>query len=359
MYVAILAGGRGTRLWPRSTQNMPKQFADIAGRGQTMIQETVSRLDGLVDDDEIYVITSSTYLDLAMTQLPQLPAANFLVEPEGRNTAPAIGLACVQLLHRDPEAVVAFLPADHLIQDPDSLCDALAQAEKVARQDQIVTLGIEPTIPHTGYGYIRQGHQLALDDDANLQVYTVDSFLEKPDMATAQQFLVDGQHYWNSGMFICRADRLLGEIERQIPPVYERLLEIYEGFDTLDSVTILAKAWSRMPSISIDVGVMEGAHNVAVIPLRAGWSDIGSWDALGELLEQDPYGNSTVQGELFPINSEDNVIYADRPFVSLIGVKDLVVVENDNALLIGRRDQMQHVSMVVDHLRKHSRTELV
>ena len=359
MYVAILAGGRGTRLWPRSTQDMPKQFADIAGRGQTMIQETVSRLDGLVDDDEIYIITSGTYLDLAMTQLPQLPVGNFLVEPDGRNTAPAIGLACAQLHFRDPEAVVAFLPADHLIQDPNSLRDALANAEKVARQKQIVTLGIEPTIPHTGYGYIRQGHQLALDEDVSLPVYTVDTFLEKPDLATAQQFLVDGQHHWNSGMFICRADRLLDEIERQIPAVYECLSEIAEGFDTPHSAERMANAWSRMPSVSIDVGVMEGAHNVAVIPLRAGWSDIGSWDALGDLLEQDPCGNSTVQGELLPINSEGNVIYTKRPFVSLIGVKDLVVVENDNALLIGHRDQMQHVSLVVDHLRKHGRTELV
>jgi mannose-1-phosphate guanylyltransferase len=359
MYVAILAGGRGTRLWPRSRHNMPKQFADIAGRGQTMIQETVARLDGLADDDQIYVLTSNTYLDLAMEQLPQLPAANFLVEPEGRNTGPAIGLACAHLHHRDPDAVVAFLPADHLIQDSVSLRASLAKAEAVANQDQIVTLGIEPTIPHTGYGYIRQGRRLDHDDDSDLPVYTVDTFLEKPDLPTAQQLLVDGRHYWNSGMFISRADQLLGEIERQLPEVYSCLSEIRRGIDAPDAAESLAAAWTRMPSVSIDVGVMEGAEHVAVIPLRAGWSDIGSWDALGDILDQDSCGNSTVRGELFPINSKGNVIYSDRAFVSLIGVNDLVVVESGDALLIGRRDQMQSVSMVVDHLRKHGRTELV
>ncbi len=359
MYVAILAGGRGTRLWPRSRQDLPKQFADIAGRGQTMIQETVARLDGLVDDDHIYVLTGNAYLELAIEQLPQLPAENLLVEPQGRNTGPAIGLACTHLHHRDPDAVVAFLPADHLIQDAASLRKALTLAEAMAQSNHIVTLGIEPTVPHTGYGYIRQGQLVPHHEGMEQPVYSVDTFLEKPDLPTAQRLVVDGRHYWNSGMFISRADRLLNEIERQLPAVYDCLSDIRQGSDSQDSAKVLAAAWARMPSISIDFGVMEGANDVAVIPLRAGWSDIGSWDALGDILVQDHCGNSTAKGELFPIDSQDNVVYSDRAFVSLIGVQDLVVVDSGNALLIGHRDKMQNVSTVVEHLHSHGRTELV
>jgi mannose-1-phosphate guanylyltransferase len=359
MYVAILAGGRGTRLWPRSRQDLPKQFADIAGRGQTMIQETVARLEGLIEDDHIYVLTGSAYLGLAREQLPQLPTANFLVEPQGRNTGPAIGLACTHLHHRDPDAVVAFLPADHLIQDAVSLRKALALAEEMAQRNQIVTLGIEPTLPHTGYGYIRQGQLLHHHEDTDQPVYAVDTFLEKPDLPTAQQLVVDGRHYWNGGMFISRADQLLKEIERQLPDVHDCLSEIRRGLDSQESAEVLAATWAHMPSISIDFGVMEGANDVAVIPLRAGWSDIGSWDALGDVLAQDQCGNSTAKGELFPIDSEDNVVYSDRTFVSLIGVRDLVVVDSGNALLIGHRDKMQNVSTVVEYLHSHGRTELI
>lgn len=359
MYVAILAGGVGTRLWPRSRQDLPKQFADITGCGRTMIQETVQRLDGFVDDDQIYVITRSEYRELAMEQLPMLPQENFICEPYGRNTAPAIGLTCIHLRHRDPDAVVAFLPADHIISDVQALRSALRRAEEAAGNGHIVTLGIEPTLPHTGYGYIRRGQMLLNGADPDLHVYAVEKFLEKPDLLTAQRFLFEGKYFWNGGMFISQASRMLDEIERQIPDAHACLEEIRLGIGTPSADSVLANAWERMPSISIDFGVMEGAENVSVVPLRAGWSDVGSWDAVGEILDKDPDGNCVVTGDLLPIDSHHNVIYSTRSFVSLIGVEDLVIVDSKDALLIGHKDQMQKVAHVVDHLRKNGRSDLV
>lgn len=358
MYATILAGGSGTRLWPRSRQAQPKQFADIIGAGRTLIQATVDRLEDLAPPEQIYVVVGDRFVHLAVAQLPDLAQEQFIVEPSGRNTAPAIGLACIHLLRRDPNAVVAILPADHVIPDTAAFQTALRQAEAAAKEGYLVTLGITPAFPHTGYGYIKRGKQINAAGVASSLVYQVESFLEKPNRVTAEAFVADGNYYWNGGIFVCRVDRMLAEMERQLPEMYVRLQQIATALETPQAAAVLAAVWQEMPNVSIDYGVMEGATQVAMTPLDAGWNDVGSWDALANVLPCDDQKNYVAQGEVLTINSQGNIIYSNR-LVALIGVEDLAVIDTGDALLVGHRDQMQKVKDVVERLRTLERIDLL
>jgi len=358
MYATILAGGSGTRLWPHSRQRQPKQFADITGTGATLIQATAHRLAGLVNDDDLYVVVGESFAHLAAEQLPQLKGPQLLIEPSGRNTAPAIGLACLHLHRRDPAAVVAFLPADHVIPDTASFQQALRAAGVAAAAGYLVTLGITPTFPHTGYGYIKRGTALSDATLAQLPLYQVEQFLEKPNLATAEAFLADGNYFWNGGIFISRVDQMLAEMARQLPELYACLQAIEPTLDQANGAAALATAWARVPNISIDYGIMEGAQRVAVTPLDAGWNDVGSWDALGAVLPSDEEQNCVAKGELLAIASKGNIIYSDR-LVALIGVDDLAVIDTGDALLIGHKGQMQKVKDVVEQLRAKGRQDLL
>ncbi len=357
MYAVILAGGVGTRLWPRSRQSRPKQFADITGGGRTMIQATVDRLAGLVEPTQTLVVTGEQYAALTAEQLPEMPQKNIIVEPSGRNTGPAIGLACVHLLQRDPNAVLAVLPADHVILDSAAFRAALKRAFEVAKDGYLVTLGIEPDSPHTGYGYIQRAD--ALDAGDGLPVYTVQRFAEKPNRATAEAFLVEGGYYWNGGIFIFRADVMLAEMARQLPEMHTNLREIANGLGRPDAGTRMDHAWARMPSVSIDYGVMEGAAKVAMVPLQAGWNDVGSWDALQSVMPADEFGNFVAQGQTLSLGSSGNIVYSGKEIIALIGVNDLVVVEMPDALLVGHKQQMQKVKDVVEQLRNRGKEHLL
>ncbi len=358
MYAAILAGGSGTRLWPRSRQRQPKQFADITGAGETLIQATANRLAGLVADDQLYVVVGEKFAHLAAEQLPQLSQPQLIIEPSGRNTAPAIGLACLHLQRRDPTAVVAFLPADHVIPDVASFQAALEAAAVAAAQGYLVTLGITPTFPHTGYGYIKRGRALDGAALAPLALYEVERFLEKPNQPTAEGFLADGGYFWNGGIFISRVDQMLAEMARQLPALYQCLQAIQATLDQADQITAMATAWAQMPNISIDYGIMEGAQRVAVTPLDAGWNDVGSWDALEAVLPGDAQQNVVAQGETLAIDSHGNIVYSDR-LVALIGVDDLAIIDTGDALLIGHKGQMQKVKEIVEQLRGKGRLDLL
>lgn len=362
LYAAILAGGVGTRLWPRSRVTRPKQFSDITGSGRSMIQATADRLAGLVPGDRQYVITGVQYAALAAEQLPAMPAGQVIAEPNGRNTGPAIGLACLHLRLRDPDSVVAFLHSDHVIADVSRFQAALRRAEEAARHGYIVTLGIEPTHPHTGYGYIRRGEALPAAA-TDLPAYRVQQFLEKPNRSAAEAFLAEGGYSWNGGMFITHVNVMLGEIQRQQPQLFACLEEIDFSLrsDRPDAqkYAVLEAVWQRMPGISIDHGVMEGAEKVAVVPLDAGWSDVGSWDALAAVLQQDETNNYVAKGEVLTIDSQDNIVYCDKPMVVLIGVHNLVVVDSGDTLLVGDQKQMQRVKEVVDQLRAKGRSDLL
>jgi mannose-1-phosphate guanylyltransferase len=358
MYATILAGGVGTRLWPRSRQDQPKQFTDITGSGLTMIQDTALRLEGVVAPENLYVVTGAAYAGLARAQLPEVPVAQILVEPSGRNTAPAIGLACLHLLRRDPQGVLAVLPADHVILDGDCFRRALVQAGQLAAAGNLVTLGIEPTFAHTGYGYIKRSSALPTRAD-EMPAYTVERFLEKPNRIVAEQFLLEGGYYWNGGIFVARVDVWLRELERQAPDMYARLLRIGAALDTPQADGVLAAEWEQMPANSIDYAVMEHAEQVAVVPLEAGWNDVGSWDALETVLEQDERGNSIAKGDVLLLDSEGNIVYSDKRLVALVNVSNLVVVDTGDTLLIGDKRNMQRVKDVVEQLRRQGRTELL
>ncbi|MEM7131959.1 MAG: mannose-1-phosphate guanylyltransferase [Chloroflexota bacterium] len=355
-YAVILAGGVGTRLWPRSRQAHPKQFSDITGSGRTMIQETVDRLDGVVPVENIYVITGERYAELAATQLPDLPVNNIIVEPYGRNTGPAIGLACVHLYLRDEDAVVAFLHADQAIPQLESFQQALRRAFVAAQADHLTTLGITPTFPHTGFGYIRHLEEVSSVVQNGLPIYSVDSFLEKPDLPTAQAFLSEGSYFWNGGMFICRVQQMRAEFQRQLPIVYQLMEQIESTLREGGPRANIGNLWDKMPKISIDHGIMEGAQNVAVVPLDAGWNDVGSWDSIEAVRKVDTNGNCIASGEALSLHSHGSIVYSNK-LVALIGVENLVVVETDDALLIGRKDQMQKVKNVVEQLQSEGRSE--
>ena len=281
MYAVILAGGVGTRLWPRSRQSAPKQFSDITGDGRTMIQATAARLEGLVARNDIYVVTGSRYASLCAAQLDGLPRANILVEPSGRNTAPAIALACAHLQRRDPAEVVAILPADHHIQDCAAFQEALQQAQRSARSGYLTVLGIEPTKAHTGYGYIQRAAR-PLPLPGELPTFAVERFLEKPDQATAEQFLADGRFYWNGGIFVSRVDRLLTEYERQMPALFAGMSRIAAALGSPQQESVLAEVWPALPDTSIDYGLMEGAQKVAVTPMQVGVERPGQLGCAGD-----------------------------------------------------------------------------
>jgi mannose-1-phosphate guanylyltransferase len=361
MYAAILAGGVGTRLWPRSRRHQPKQFSDITGCGRTMIQATVERIDDLVTADAIYVVTGAQYAELALSQLPAIPASQIILEPEGRNTAPAIGLACVHIRRRDPHGIVAILHSDHVILDPAAFRQALSRAATAAATGGIATLGIHPTHPHTGYGYIKRGQLLDGDPAGGPPIFSVERFLEKPDLKTAESFLADGGYYWNGGIFVCRVDVMLEEIARQLPDLSAGLEEIAAALDSLagHAQQVLASVWPTIPNISIDHGVMEGAAKVMTVPLQAGWNDVGSWDALDAILPADGADNRVAQGDVLLLDSRNSIVYGDERLITLIGVENLVVVDTGDTLLIGQKHQMQSVKDVVERLRAQGRSDLL
>jgi mannose-1-phosphate guanylyltransferase len=335
----------------------PKQFTDIIGSGRSLIQATVDRVDGYVPRENIYVITGKAYKELATAQLAELPLTNIIGEPSGRNTAPAIGLACVLLQRSDPQAVVAFLPADHVVQDLEKFRAALTSAQEAARAGYLVTLGIKPQSPHTGYGYIKRNHQIGVMN--GLPVFEVAQFLEKPDRETAEKFLQDDGYYWNGGIFVTRVDTMLNEMAWQLPALYANLQKIKAALGTDKEKHVLADTWSEMPSISIDYGVMEHAQKVAVVPLDAGWNDVGSWSALEEVVPKDDDGNCLIGGENLGIDVSGSIVAGNKRFIALIGVEDLVVVDTDDALLIGRKSEMQKVKDVVKRLREMGRHDLL
>lgn len=319
-----------------------------------MIQATADRIAGLVEPHDIYVVTGLPYAALAADQLPDVPTDQILAEPSGRNTAPAIGLACVHIHRRDPNAIVAFLPSDHVMLEPAAFRNVLARAQAAAEAGYIATLGIEPTFPHTGYGYIKRGAAVPGLPADPLEIYTVEQFLEKPDRTTAESFLADGGYYWNGGIFVCRVDVMLDEFTRQIPDLAAGLSRIdaalAHGPEAGDAT--LAAVWPSLPSISIDHGIMEHAKAVATVPLVAGWNDVGSWDALEAVLQQDDTRNFVARGGIVSLQSHGNIVYSDKQVVALIHVENLVVVDTGDTLLVGDKQHMQKVKEVVDRLRE-------
>ncbi len=353
LVVVILAGGSGTRLWPRSRQALPKQFLDLTGQG-TMLQETVARLEPLVPVERMLVVTNQQYVDLARRQVPELPPQNVVGEPLPRGTAAAVGLGAIMAQHLRPDAIMASVHADHLILKPERFRAALAAAAEVAERGSLVTLGIQPAFAHTGLGYVEQGE--ALPPAGGLPVYRVVRFTEKPDLPTAERFVADGRHSWNSGLFAWRVDRILAEFSQHMPDLHAGLAEIGRSLGTPAAGETLQCVFPTLPHQTIDYGIMERAADIAVLPVDIGWTDIGSWGTLLEVLDGDEAGNVVRGGDpAFTMDTRNTLIYTAGRLVAAIGLENLVIVDSGDALLICPKERAEDVRLAVDWLKQTGR----
>jgi len=347
-YAIIMAGGVGSRFWPRSRKQKPKQMLNIFG-GNTLLQETVARISQLVPSENIQVVTTQDLSSTIKQQLPKIADTNFIIEPVGRNTAPCIGLAAVNLAKIDPDGMMIVLPADHLISDSDRFLSCLRQALEAAQEhDALVTIGIKPTHPETGYGYIQYNQAKSKSGGA----YEVITFAEKPNLETAKRFLASGDFLWNSGMFIWSVRRILREMETSLPELYSALLEVQELLKS-GQPEQAHSLYASVRSISVDFGIMEKARNVAVVRGDFSWTDVGNWAEVYRLSSKDKNGNVNLNGNVL---IEAKNCYIDSPdrFVALVGVQDLIIINTADALLICHRDRAQEVKSAVEYMERHN-----
>ena len=351
-YALIMAGGTGTRLWPVSRRDRPKQSLKLVG-DRTMFEHAVDRIAPIFQPERMFVVAGSEHVSDLADQAPELPAENFIVEPMGRGTAPAIGLGAIHLRHRDPDAVMAVLTADHFISDVERFRRVLNAADAVAEDGHLVTLGIEPSSPSTGYGYIHQGEALGKTD--GFEALRVERFTEKPDKKTAHRMVESGEYTWNSGMFIWQVERIMEEFQGQMPDFYMKLAEVEASLGTKGYSPTLYRVWPQVEKQSIDYGVMEGADDVAVIPVDIGWSDVGSWGSLAELLaamdSQDDDGNVVV-GRHVGIDTENSLIFGGERLIGTIGLENMIVVDAGDAVLVCPINREQEVRDMVHRLER-------
>ncbi len=354
MIPVIMAGGSGSRLWPKSRAALPKQFLSLTGKN-TMLQDTITRLQGLDFEAPIF-ICNDAHRFLVAEQLRQIEVVHggILLEPKGRNTAPAIALAALHALQQNDDPVLLVLAADHLIQDTKAFHKAIHHANQLALQDKLVTFGIVPDSPHTGYGYIRRGEQL---DQAETG-FAVSEFVEKPDLATAKQYLDNGDYFWNSGMFMFKASVYLKELEKYAPEMLSVCRKAIESESMdLDFVRINGEIFAECPDDSIDYAVMEKTHDAAMVPLDAGWNDVGSWSSLWETAQNKDKQGNVIVGDAILSGVKNSYINAEQRLIAVVGLDDVVVVETKDAILVANKNKVQDIKNVVNQLKEQHRPE--
>jgi mannose-1-phosphate guanylyltransferase len=342
----IMAGGIGTRFWPQSRKNTPKQVLKIVD-DIPLITATVNRIRPMIPLDNIWIVTNVDQKAILQAHLPELGDKQYIIEPMGKNTAPCIGLAAIRLRKEDPDAVMVVLPADHLIKENDKFLECLkAAAEQAVNARCLVTIGISPTRPETGYGYIQYNQELNAESK---QVYHVKTFAEKPSLATAKLFLKSGDFLWNSGIFVWTVDRIIGEIEEHMPELFVGLRELDRVFGKAKWTDTLEQVYRSFKSISIDYGVMEHASHVCVVRGDFSWSDVGSWEEVYRISDKDKAGNAFL-GETLIVDSEGCLVHSPGHLTAVLGVKNLVVITTPDATLICSREAAQDVKKVVETL---------
>ncbi len=357
LYAVIMAGGVGSRFWPRSRRASPKQFLNVLGP-DSLIQNTFARLQPLVAPENVLIVTHADYAEQTHEHLPAVPVQNILAEPIARNTAPCIAYAAARLQALDPDAVMIVLPADHLIRNVARFQDVLrTAAAKAEATDALGTIGIEPTHPATGYGYIQFDSTSENDAIDSQPTYRVKTFAEKPDLATAERFIDSGDFLWNSGMFIWRADTVLSAMAEHLPAVHRAFAPLADAFSGAGMPTAaIQKAYDQSPKISIDYGVMEpaaAAGKVFVVPGAFGWSDVGDWQAVYDLVEKDAAGNGAEGNVIMHNTSRSYARASDGRLLALVGMHDTIVVDTGDAVLVCNRDATQQVKTIVDYLDSH------
>ena len=354
MYAVIMAGGRGTRFWPLSRTEKPKHLLNITGE-KTVIQLTVERIKPLIPKENILIVTGIDHASEVAAQLPDIPEGNIIIEPMGRNTAPCIGLAALHIKRRTPHARMAVLPSDHLITDEDLYRATLAAAfDAAGRSPSLVTVGVEPTRPETGYGYIERGETAGTVGDRT--IFTARSYREKPDRETALAFIEDGGFLWNSGMFVWSVSAILKEIEALLPDLYEELLLMEKFIGTKEEEATVHASYEKIRPVSIDYGIMEKSRNVLLMEGDFGWSDIGSWDALWDILEKDSEGNA-LRGTVLQADTSNSLVFGGGKLIATVGISDCIVVDTEDALLICRRGCSQDVRKIIEQLEEKKLTE--
>ena len=351
-YVLLMAGGKGTRFWPLSREEHPKQLLKLFS-SKTLVEETYERIHPIVPNDRVIIATSRILGPKMMQLFPSIPKENFVIEPVPKSTAACIGYVSMLVENRDPDGIVIALPSDHYVADPQGFLDHLESAVAYAKTGNIVTLGITPTHPETGYGYIRFGEFVTLEDAPSVKhrARRIDSFVEKPDRQTAVSYLSAGRYLWNSGIFIFQAKVMLEEIELHLPGLYEGIQELKAILGRPDERRLRERIWEQLPNISIDYGVMEKSRRVLVIPSSFGWSDVGTWRALINF-PTDEQGNFK-HGNVISLNSRRNVLYSNHGLLAVLGLEEMAVVVTKEAVLVVPLDRTEEVRDIVEELHKN------
>ncbi len=350
LFAVVMAGGVGTRFWPRSRTQKPKQFLKIFG-DTTMIQQTYERLLPLIPSENILFVINEQQRDEILRQLPFVPRENLITEPFGKNTAPCIALAALHIRHKSPDSVMAVLPADHLIQDNNKFLKTLKVASDILEEEHcLMTIGITPKYPATGYGYIQ--YNGAICTHKGITAYRVKTFAEKPNLETAKKFLMSGDFLWNSGMFIWKTETILQEIEELLPELHDSFQKIDRAIGTDAYQDALETGYREIRGISIDYGILEKSRNVCVIKSDFGWSDVGSWEEVYNLLKKDKFKNAVV-GKALLKDSKGCLVYSPEYLVATIGLQDVIIIHSDNAILVCPKNRAQDVKELVDLLKRN------
>ncbi|MGN0480059.1 MAG: mannose-1-phosphate guanylyltransferase [Lachnospiraceae bacterium] len=348
----IMAGGKGERFWPKSRIATPKQFLSLTDDGKTMIQLTVERISPLVALEDVYIATNEMYRELVLEQLPGLPKEKVLCEPVGRNTAPCIGLGAMHISHKYEDAVMIVLPSDHLIKVNEIFIDTFTKACEVAESGcNLVTVGITPNYPETGYGYIKYNK-----DSKSGEAYSVDRFVEKPNLEKATEYLNSGDYLWNSGMFVWKVSTIVENIRKHMPEMYQGLQTIGAAIGTDKENEVLVSEFPKLPSDSVDYGIMEKADNIFILPGNFGWDDVGSWLAVERIRKNNEDGN-VVMGNVVTVNTTNCTIEAKDKLIATVGLKDIVIVDTDDVTLVCDKVHAGEIKQVLGKLRDAGRNE--